>query len=208
MAGGRPRDDLDLHRIRDDQGPDAAREEARRGRRPPCQHPRADVRHLQHALRPRRNPPPDRGHRRNREHGHAEGRAPCRNAQPRECRCQRLHVSRVRARPLRGAGQALSASADRRRKHDQVPQNIGRNAGPRPRALHRTRKALDHQTGLGSLALGHPGFLRHRRFRHRRERNLCPRHPQLPRERPRVPAPPARRPTTTRSARSWRRSGR
>jgi hypothetical protein len=47
-----PRDDLDLHRVRHDQGPDAAREEARGGRQAPRQHPRSDVRHVQHALGP------------------------------------------------------------------------------------------------------------------------------------------------------------
>jgi hypothetical protein len=62
---------------------------------------------------------------------------------------------------------------------------LGEMLGPRPRALHRAREALDDQAALGSLALGHPGLLRHRLLRHRRERDLRPRHPPLPRDRPR-----------------------
>ena len=41
-----------LHRVRHDQGPDAEGDQASRGREAAGQHPRADVRHLQHALRP------------------------------------------------------------------------------------------------------------------------------------------------------------
>jgi chlorophyllide a reductase subunit Z len=33
------------------------------------------------------------------------------------------------------------------------------------------------------VALGHPGLLRHRQFRHRGQRDLCPRRPQFPRNR-------------------------
>ena len=40
-----------------------AAQAARRGREAAGQHHRADLRHLQHAVRPRRDPPPGRGHR-------------------------------------------------------------------------------------------------------------------------------------------------
>jgi chlorophyllide a reductase subunit Z len=91
-----------------------------------------------------------------------------------------------------------------RRPHSCV---AWRDARPRSRALHRAREAHDHQADLGSVALGHAGFLRHRQLRHRRRRDLRARHPQFPRPRKwACPAPsrcsvlPARRPTTRRSA--------
>jgi hypothetical protein len=83
-----------------------------------------------------------------------------------------------------------------------------RDARPRSRALHRARKAHDAQADVGSVALGHPGFLRHRQLRHRRRRDLRARHPQFP-DRGNGHALhllgasvlPARRPTTRPSAR-------
>ncbi len=60
-----------------------------------------------------------------------------------------------------------------------LPAHPRRAPRPRPRALHRAREALDDQAGLGSLALGHPGLLRHREFRHRRQRDLYPRRARL-----------------------------
>jgi chlorophyllide a reductase subunit Z len=62
----------------------------------------------------------------------------------------------------------------------EVPAQAGRDAGARPRAVHRAREAFDDQAALGPVALGHAGFLRHRQLRHRRERDLCPRRPALP----------------------------
>jgi chlorophyllide a reductase subunit Z len=62
-------------------------------------------------------------------------------------------------------------------------RKLGELTGPRPRALHRARKAHHDQAGLGSLALGHAGFLRHGLLRDRRERDLCPRRAQFPRRR-------------------------
>ncbi len=64
--------------------------------------------------------------------------------------------------PVRSSGQALSASAVWHRQHNEIPAQAGRIAGSGPRAVHRARKAFDHQTGLGSVALGHAGFLCHR----------------------------------------------
>ena len=61
--------------------------------------------------------------------------------------------------------------------HDAVPAQAGRDAGAGPRAVHRARKAFDAEAGLGSVAVGHAGFLRHGQLRHRRERDLCARHP-------------------------------
>jgi hypothetical protein len=61
-----------------------------------------------------------------------------------------------------------SASTDH-----QVPAQAGRAAGPRSRAVHRAREAHDAQAAVGSVALGHPGFLRHGQLRDRRQRDLC-----------------------------------
>ena len=90
----------------------------------------------------------------------------------------------------------------------QVPAQAGRNAGPRPGAVHRARKAFDDQAGLGSVALGHAGFLCHRELRDRGQRDLCARHPAISSKTTwACPAPlpwrgcAARRPTTTRCAR-------
>ncbi|MFN6956081.1 MAG: hypothetical protein ACK4PG_14930, partial [Acetobacteraceae bacterium] len=38
-----------------------------------------------------------------------------------------------------------------------------------------SREAHHHQAAVGSVAVGDAGFLRHREFRHRRQRNLCAR---------------------------------
>jgi chlorophyllide a reductase subunit Z len=59
-------------------------------------------------------------------------------------------------------------------------RNARRAARARPRALHRAREAHDDQAAVGPVALGHPGLLRHRQLRHRRQRDLRPRHPQFP----------------------------
>ena len=84
---------------------------------------------------------------------------------------------------LRGAGSPLSASADRPAFDDQIPAHARRVAGPRSRAVHRAREAHDDQADLGSLALCHAGFLRHRDLRHRRQRNLRARRAAFPRRR-------------------------
>ena len=85
--------------------------------------------------------------------------------QARRCRGQRLPVSRIRPHAVRDARAALSAGADRPAQHDQVPAQARRAARPRSRALHRAREAHDDQAALGSVALGHAGFLRHRELR-------------------------------------------
>jgi chlorophyllide a reductase subunit Z len=94
-------------------------------------------------------------------------------------------------------------------QHHQVPAHAGRAAGPGPRALHRAREAQHDQADVGSVALGHPGLLRHRQLRGGGQRDLHPRHPALPRRRDwacpatsRWRASRAPRPTTTRCA-SW-----
>ena len=116
---------------------------------------------------------------------------------------------------VRGAGAALSAGADRPAQHHQIPAQARRTAGPRSRALHRAREAHHDQAAVGSVALGDAGFLRHGELRHRRQRNLCARRPQLPRDRNGLAvhllalrARPASSPTTTRSARRCARSRR
>ena len=62
----------------------------------------------------------------------------------------------------------------------QVPAQAGRADGSGPRAVHREREAFDAQADLGSVALGHAGFLLDVQLRDRGDRNLRPRHPQLP----------------------------
>ena len=96
-------------------------------------------------------------------------------------RRQHLHVPRVRPAAVRGAEPALSAGADRAALDHEVPAYAGRTAGPRSRAVHRAREAHHHQAALGSVAVGDAGLLRHRQLRHRRERDLCARHPPFPR---------------------------
>ena len=84
---------------------------------------------------------------------------------------------------LRGARQALSASADRPAFDDQFPAHARRIARPRSRAVHRARETYDDQADLGFLALGHSGLLRDRDFRHRRQRDLRARRAAFPRGR-------------------------
>jgi chlorophyllide a reductase subunit Z len=50
---------------------------------------------------------------------------------------------------LRGAGQALSAGADRPAFDDQIPAHAGRACWARSRAVHRARKAHHHQAAVG-----------------------------------------------------------
>jgi hypothetical protein len=73
----------------------------------------------------------------------------------------------------------------RRSASHRPPSSCARWASfwTRPRTLHRARKAHDDQAAVGSVALGHAGFLRHGQLRHRRQRDLRTRHPQFPRRR-------------------------
>ena len=59
-------------------------------------------------------------------------------------------------------------------------ETLGQLLGPRPRAVHRPRKEDHAEADLGSVALGHAGFLRHGQLRHRRQRYLYARRPPLP----------------------------
>ena len=157
-------------------GPSSARRRAHaeaasrasRRREAARQHHRPDLRHLQHAVRPRRDPPPGRGHRRRGQPGLPARQPSRRRAAARRRRRQHLHVPRVRPPALRGAGAALPAGADRPALDDQVPAHARRAARPRSRAVHRAREAHHDQADLGSVALGDAGLLRHRELRHRR----------------------------------------
>ena len=184
VAGRGPGDDLDLHRIRNDQGPDVAREGTRSGRQAVGQHPRPDVRRLQHALGPGRDPPAGRGDRRRGQHGAAAGRESGRKARTGACRCQCRHVPRIRPGPRRGSGQALSAGANGDGVDHALPAQAGRASGPGRRALHHPREAFDAEARLGPLALGHAEFLCDRKLRRRRQRDLCARAAELPGKRP------------------------
>ena len=205
-----PRDLLALVRVRAAQG---AAEKAVRGT--PCrreaarQHHRPELRHLQHAERPRRDPAPRAGHRRRGEHGVPARLAPGRRLAAGRSRRQRLHVPRVRSHALRGARTALPAGTDRPALDDQVPALARRAPRPRSRALHRAREAHHDQADLGPLALGDAGLLRHCQLRGLRQRDLHPRPAPLPRRRDgaavqlRDPAAGrGRKPTARRSASS------
>ena len=90
------------------------------------QHHRPDLRHLQHAVGPGRDPAPGRGHRLR-----GQPRLPARlahrgRAEARRCRRQCLHVPRVRPQALRGARAALPAGADRHVRHHQLPAQARR----------------------------------------------------------------------------------
>ena len=147
------------------------------------QHHRADLRHLQHAVRPRRDPPPGRGHRLRGQPGLPAGLAYRRRGEAAQCRRQHLHVPRIRPQALRGARPPLPARALRHLRHHQFPAQAGRADRARPRALHRAREAHHDQADLGSLAQRHPGFLRHRQLRRGGDRDLHPRPAALPRGR-------------------------
>ena len=58
-------------------------------------------------------------------------------------------------------------------------RKLGEILGARSRTVHRAREAHDHQAAVGSVALGHAGFLRHGQLRHRRQRNLRARRQQF-----------------------------
>ena len=93
------------------------------------------------------------------------GSAPGRRVAAGRGRRQRLHVPRVRPDAVRGARAAVPAGADRVAQHHEVPARAGRPARARSRAVHRAREAQHDQAGLGPVALGHAGFLRHRELR-------------------------------------------
>ena len=69
VAERQPRDDLAVDRVRREEGARRRSRASAAGREAARQHHRADLRHLQHAVRPRRDPPAGRGHRRRGQHG-------------------------------------------------------------------------------------------------------------------------------------------
>ena len=131
-----------------------------------------------------------------------------RGAAPGRCRGQCLPVPRIWPPALRGARPALSAGADRPAFDHRLPALARRTARASIPSPSSTREKHTHdQAALGSLALGDAGFLRHGELRHRRQRDLCPRHPPFPRRRDgpalhvrRLAPRRASRPTTTRCA--------
>ena len=102
------------------------------------------------------------------------------------CGRQYLPVSRIRPHAVRSAGAALSSGADRASLDNEVPAHARRACRHRSRAVHRAGEAHDHQAVVGSVAFGHPGLLRYGEFRHRRQRDLCARNAQFPRNRARL----------------------
>ena len=129
VAVRQPRDVLAVDGVRPEEGAGAqALRRAARRREAARQHHRPELRHLQHAVRPGRDPPPGRGHRRRGQHGLPARQPPRRRAAAGRGRRQHLHVPRVRPHALRGAGAALPAGADRPAQHDQVPAQAGRAA--------------------------------------------------------------------------------
>ena len=113
VAERRPRHQLAVVRVRRQEGQGAPQGRRPEGAQAAGQHHRADLRHLQHAVRPRRDPPARRRHRL-RGQPHLPARLAHRGrAAPRRCRGQRLPLPGIRPQALRGARPALSAGADR-----------------------------------------------------------------------------------------------
>ena len=153
----------------------------RPGRREAAREPdRPLLRHLQHAQRPGRDPPPGAGHWRRSEHGVPAGQPPGRCLAPGGSRRQHLHVPRIRPHAVRSAGTALPAGPYRPAQHDRVPPATGRIAAPGPGTVHPAREAHHDQADLGPVAQRHAGLLRHRKLRGGGRRDLCARHPPLP----------------------------
>ena len=186
-----------------------------RGCEAPGQHHRADLRHLQHAVGPARDPAPGRGDRLR-----GQSRLPARLAHRGRAASSPTPTSMSAciassAASSARSSEALSAGADRDVRDHQLPAQAGRADRRRSRAVHRAREAHDDQADLGSVAQRDPGLLRHRlasrSWRPRptsaacgsssRTRWACP-------ARSRSRARPASSRTTTRSARRCRDSRR
>ena len=180
VAERRPRD---LLAVDANSAPRSAAEAqaARRGRREAArQHHRPDLRHLQHAVRPGRDPPPGRGHRLRDQPGLPARQPSRRRAEAGRRRRQRLHVPRVRPHAVRGARAALSAGADR--AAFAPPTSCARSAscsGSTP-SRSSSARSTPRSSRSGICGAGDAGFLRHRDLRHRRQRDLCARRAALP----------------------------
>ena len=119
------------------------------------QHHRRDPRHLQHAVRPRRNPPPGRGHRLRGQPRLPDGRASRRHAETRRCGRQCLPVPGVRPPPLRGAGETLSAGADRPVRDDEFPPRARARSSvsiPSPSSSARSRRRSSRSGTCGAAS--------------------------------------------------------
>ena len=159
VAVRRPGAVLAVDRIRRQAGEEAHRPQ--RGRGPARQPDRADVRHVQHAVRPGRDPP-------------IWSRASA--ARSTWCSRSARIWTRSRSSPTptstsaciassaaccaRSWATAVSAGADRPARDHQLPAQARRADRARCRAVHRAREAHHDQAGVGSVALRHAGFLR------------------------------------------------
>ena len=161
VAGGRPRDLLAVVRVRRQAQQAQAAQGARARHGAAGQHHRADLRHLQHAVRLGRGAPPDRGHRLRNQPGIPAGRAYRGRGPAARRRRERVHVPRIRPPALRGAGPAIPASPDRAVRDHQLPAHLGRAGRRRSRAVHRAGEAHHHQADLGLVAQRDAGLLRH-----------------------------------------------
>ncbi len=101
-----------------------------------CQHHRAVLRRLQHAVGSCRDPPPCRRHRRGSEHGLPARRSSQRHTAARGGGRQYLSLPRIRPAAVRSARQALFAGSGRASFNDQVLARSGRGSWPRSRTVH------------------------------------------------------------------------